>query len=984
MKKFTNILFGTTELKNIGSKKSVILKKIKKHRLIREILSKQIFDELSLLSKEILNLISVSFYLKDDEPENLKEETIYVNKLWDKYRFVSIDNLIKTNSENGYILDVYLDTLKKLQIDSVETVFFVEFLESESQGTARLESTELIIETLVYLLRRVNIGKIFLEILVRIEGGYLEKLKDYYENRGDLEKKKILDYLEDKLSKYSYTEDLIIFSFLYREIEDILKILNLVAKFLKFKKENSRQIYIPRPLLHRRYRLFNLQAYLRDELARTEIRLLNKYPKFFGQKDLINFLLTSDYDIGDTVNNYGEDVALIKGSFFWREMVRLYPIIMHEVANKLIKNLKEDIYKKFLQVAEVLHIRTMKNVFVQYEVFFSKRELNNLINSILADTISFLIFGDSYILSLISYSGLGNEYYTSLNTNEEVVKLDKKYKCMDFEFLETDVNFNPKREYMLVRLKVLLKVREFLIKTGKANNDFTILDEKLITEIKVYINDLFPVWSDIPTGKNYELLSPFQKKSVKLIANLINMVESHVSAVLLSELKKFKYHKGRKPFLPIKVKPEYVENTDNPFENSIEYYVETKEFDDKNDYNFTKLMYKVSITKEEDNRKLNKFKKLTDEEIKELKDLKEISVLTLIWKVKLRKLIVEEGLAFGFGEGSILRSLGNLKKYSEFIKDDTVLEYDYLNFLKSKSLFNTFLDVDKSFRQSLQSYFKYAKLKNDGLKVLLMEDFSSFFLAKNYYGSDYVEVDLYRDAINSFAFLDRHSIFKDIHRDIKFDKRWVAIFLVKFEKEFIKIKSDENFIGNEYIDRQIAKQEIKELLEDKRIKDYFLSFSLGWEDIILYMEDDSLINIFSFIQGLQAYKIIKRTETIVGYNINHKEFNLKHSDVNKRIYSLRINIRKRPIKKAKEEILKKYAKNFFDLKPCELTTCSCLGRFDKYYLSEYPKTERELIECLENLLDTKYFTVQYGNGRKFASIEDLTIRIVLKEEPNKL
>ncbi|RUM59533.1 MAG: hypothetical protein DSY59_04305 [Persephonella sp.] len=924
-------------------------------RLLKKIVAKQIFDEYSILAKEILNIVSVALALKSEgDVRELKNKALdYI----ENYKYLEIGKFSIDTLKSSKLINEVVDILA-YNTENIEPMFRINYLFIDSKKTF-LTSTEILIDTLLYLYKRCNISKVILDVYMfpnnfRILGNIDEK------------RKFALFKKRKKLIGFSKTDELILLSFFFKDIENILNSLNLVAKYLKFKRESSRQVYIPFPLLQRRYRIYNLQAFLNDELVKVINSLIGNQPKIFKQNEKLSFVLTSDYNIGDKVNEYGENTALIKGSFFWREMLRLFPIIMNVFAVKLLNILTPRKKQILKDIVDFLHSRIYKNIFIRDDIFFSKLELEKLTQDIFSDIISFLIFGDSYILSLVSSGVLGNRYYDTLGINNKELDERENIKKLwiDFEYLYEDIMFDTERESSLIRLKVLIDIREYIKQNSKKYNLFelSLLDSQkpvsILDEIKEYMNDLFPIWEKIPVGDTYKRLSIYQKKSVKLIGNLINFV----SKVYVKKLKEF--------LSDIKFSLK---------EKFLGIYIDRAKFTDESLYFFVKT-YKVNIKRENIENPFYKVELknnyidisiIPNPAFLDFRNLNKVSLLAIVWKNLINKLTKRsKTLSYGIYEGSMLRSIVNIKKYNEFIKDSVSFEYDYLNFLKAKRFFESFKDKQITFRDSIKNYSFYTRKK---LKTLLMSDFTSLFLSKDMYGTDIWEVRIYKDAIRNLGFLDRHSLLKAKSKKIKYERNWIVFTLVKFSKKFREFKRELKkslFIDNE---KEVFIREIKELVEDYNIREKFFGFSLGWEDLILYYEDNCLSNIFEFMEKLQDFTIIQRTETIIGFNMEKNKPLCLNNSKHERNFHLYMFARLKHTDKKLEEINISELNSDNFIKNCNIFPEIYPGRFDMILSKKYLK-EEEVINCLNKVLNTRSITLKLGRNKSFY-IEDLVLKI---------
>ena len=925
-------------------------------RLLKKIVAKQIFDEYSILSKEILNILSVALTLKSEgDTKSLRNKALdYI----ENYKYMEIGKYSIEELKKSKLIQEVIDILA-YNTENIEPMFRINYLFIESDKTF-LTSTEIILDTLLYLYKRCNLSKVILDVFM---------FPNNFKVLGNIDESKKFNLLKKrkKLIGFSKTDELILLSFFFKDIENILNILNLVAKYLKFKRESSRQVYIPFPLLQRRYRIYNLQAFLNDELVKVINSLIENQPKIFEQDEKLSFVLTSDYNIGDKVNEYGENTALIKGSFFWREMLRLFPIIMNVFAGKMLNILTSKKKQILKEIVDFLHSRIYKNIFIRDDIFFSKLELEKLTQDIFSDVISFLIFGDSYILSLVSSGVLGNRYYETLGINNKDLEDKGKIKKLwiDFEYLYEDIMFDTERESGLIRLKVLIDIREYIKKHYRKYNQFelSILDSQkpisILDEIKDYINDLFPIWENIPVGDSYKRLSIYQKKSVKLIGNLINFISKVYVKKIKEFLKDIKFVL-RERFLGIYIDKERFTDED------LYFYVRTFKVNVKRE-NIENPFYKIQLKND-----YIDISVIPNPAFLDIRNLKEVSLLAIVWKNLINKLTKQsKTLSYGIYEGSMLRSIVNIKKYNEFIKNSISFEYDYLNFLKAKSFFESFTDKQKTFGDSIRNYSIYTRKK---LKTFLTSDFTSLFLSKDLYGKgDIWEVKIYKDVIRNLGFLDRHSILRSKQKTIKYDKNWTVLTLVKFSKKFREFKRElkkSMFIDSE---KKIFIKEIKELVEKYNIRDKFFGFSLGWEDMILYYEDNCLSNIFDFMEKLQDFTIIKRTETIIGFNMeNNKSLCNKKLEANRNFHLYMFTRLKHSDKKKELENISSLKEGNF-IKNCNVFPEIYPGRFDMVLSKKY-LTEEEVINCLNEVLNTRTIELKLGRNKNF-HIEDLVVKI---------
>jgi hypothetical protein len=944
---------------------------------LKKFIAKQLFDEYNILTKEILNLLSVALFMPD-EREHLANER-RKNEIKDMLEKFDANKVIEdlhdrqlryADDESIFfkfinIIEEGRNRMIKNNIGKFKIMYFTEYInieknrykleeeEEEEYFIRTFDTHESIIEVLLYLYRRTNYAKLFLEMFVYYED-YLWLLNE----QKNIEKSIVEKYKEWlKQFKDLYpTDELIAMSFFAKDIDEILKILNLLAKYLKFKRENSKQIYIPSPLLHRRFRLFNLQSFLKDELY-TALKKLKDSQKYFinsssGNNENIKFILNSDYDVGDLIQEYGRDIALVKGSFFWREMVRLYPMLMHEIAHALIYYLRKNYKSDLESLVENLYFRPNRNIFVDDEVFFTRHDLRELMYDVFSDLVSFSLFRDSYILSFIAYGGLGYLFFNTF-ISSPILETDE-YRFFTFENLYSDINFDPKRESAIIRLKILLELKETLKEKQRGRAWGELIDENLIKEIKIYLNDLFALYREDFSPLSFYLASEKQQKAINTIKSLIQSI----SRAMLLEMEKFDkiLDPDNEPFLPIYRDTEEIESNER-----IEYYIKALNFIDEKE-----VMYKISVYRENDRTKLS-IKKLKKEN--ERRKIKE-SLLSLVWKNKIETLEKLRTLKIGVLEGSILRGYVNTFKYCEVFGDEIHLETDYINFVKSRKIFEDLRDDRKIFQDTIKEYLNN---RNDIYKYFLLSDFTTFFLKRDLYLKDYSEVRLYNKAIEYTGFLDRHSILRNQNINMKnLGKRWLGLILVKFNTERKYAQ------GKRILYRTIFNID-KELKEDlKNLRDFieknleFFSFSAGWEDFILTLNTDRLEEIFDIMHEIQKFEAIKRTETIIGYNTdrdkNNAEPPLQPSE--KKDFITIMNIR----------FTKDY-KNSFVFEDNQIPNIDGYiqymfpGRFDSLITAQ--KSEKEIVDLIELILKSRniYEYEEDKNRCNPLEVEDLVIKV---------
>ncbi|RUM59530.1 MAG: hypothetical protein DSY53_02455, partial [Persephonella sp.] len=544
------------------------------HKL-RNLKVKFIYDQLDIISNEILNLLSVAVFMKKPITD---EEDPYLNKVYTNLEAIVkiLDEAEKKNKGNNTSFNIYeIEDRLLLLSDEITKINkkIEELLNNKNKLINKLNfsnnsENEIIIISLIHLYKRISDFKLYLE--------------NFYKNV--------------KNSYLSLTEELIIFSFFNSKIKEFLDFLNLLSQSLRFKKENAGQPYIPSPLLNRRFRLYNLQERIKSELKRTIKDFVEKNEKFFKKQTQkkIAFLLTSEFDVNDSVYRNSVDTALIRGSFFWREMARYYPIILHELLHKVFYFLKDNHIKNLYELASEIHeILTAKKFQKNIKTpFLTQDALSSLTEDLIVDLMTFLIFGDAYILSFLLQGALGHRYYETLVKEDEKKtiidylsrKEENKNLKIKFEYLQSELNFQPKRDTTLIRIKFLFKIRKLLKERNQDNKNLNIIDNDLEFAIKQYINDLFPIFgkednpyilsnSQSEKGKflsrTFSFSAEQQKVTINLIKEIVNLIvdEYYIKVKRFIDRGDIKFIGN---FLNIYIEKEKKENKS---ENEIEFFI---------------------------------------------------------------------------------------------------------------------------------------------------------------------------------------------------------------------------------------------------------------------------------------------------------------------------------------------------------------------------------------------------------------------------
>jgi len=340
------------------------------------------------------------------------------------------------------------------------------------------------------------------------------------QKRKILELQEYLRLFHKNIHNFLETEKLIFHSLLFDHINNILKSLNVLVKALKFRRENAYQSYIPYPLLHRRYRLYNLHYLLREQIE--------EIIKSFGLSK-VNFVISSDYDIGDIVTE--EFPLLVRGSFFWREQVILCPLLVHEIAHGIYKKRVEEENRERLD-------RSIKEIQqkIRTPIFPENVDLLRTIwKDIFADLISYEILGDAYLLSLLCGGLLGYGYY---QFNKPDSSHTPRFDFIPSNLVHTSSITHPERA--ILRIITLLSFRE----KKNTNNKIEPDNDWIRKQTLQLINDFYPVSKK--NGIAFSLLTRDKRMILEFKASLLNVLSLEFLELFLQIYKELNLEKAIK------------------------------------------------------------------------------------------------------------------------------------------------------------------------------------------------------------------------------------------------------------------------------------------------------------------------------------------------------------------------------------------------------------------------------------------------------
>jgi hypothetical protein len=734
------------------------------------------------------------------------------------------------------------------------------------------------------------------------------------------------------------TEELIMFSILMEEINDVLNTLNILAKALKFRRDNAYQPYVPSPLLHRRYRLYNSHRFVEKYIANLFRSFLNNTKDVFPEiSKNVKFLLTSDYDVGDTISKYSEELALIRGSFFWREIVSQHPLIIHEIAHKVFNQFKkthgfEDLRNSLRRIILFLSFESAISLFPNVWIYL-------LGEDVFADIFSYLVLGDSYLLSLLFGGLLGIGFYSSLVLSDVS---DEKVKS--FSFKPYGLAFSSFRDKGIVRIKVLLKLRNYLRKKIGKESAFLIDEaDDLFHEIEnVYLCDLFPDRIKNKFGTTYVSLPPHLKETADVIGSGLNFIANRLFNEFVLKLCE-----------KIDVTTLSTKGSGKPLTLTLlkngGYHLSVPE-----------SRFKVSVIPEW----------RTDDEVNWVivinessfggKSLSISNLFNVFWYVFLKEAKRTKKIKEVIPQGRLLMAYIFLKDVSmkvlyDFLKEDRCMRevrscIDEVIFFKSRKLYTSLANgrelssLERELKKSLGNTFCYCMGVYDG-----------FFLRSGLKISDTPKGNewfLYKNLLNWYAIADRHNFLKiKISENNHNRYGWKSLFLVKLfeEEEFRRRENNLNY-----------EEELKKFFEI--LRDYdgltMIGYSLGWENFILEM-NGSLNDIFSLKKSINLSKVVKRSETIIAIlDVSSKE--VLEKDNSK--FRVLVNIRT-PRLLGGNAILES-----FKSLGCEIFLYP--GRYDLSITLDHVLTEKEVWEFVRESL----FGIQFRT-----EIEDLVIDVLAKE-----
>lgn len=629
----------------------------------------------------------------------------------------------------------------------------------------------------------------------------------------DRDKKQILD-LKDKLnhSQLNSIEILAHVSRIRSNYNETLKSLNLFSKRLQHSQESSFQLYLPSPLLHRRFRNQNI--------------IMEIYNKFINGDDSNSFILSWNYVIGDTfqpksLKDKENSTLLINASFWSLEMPEFIPLIMHEIGHhrfEMFKNkYNEEFQEQIEKCANIIHF----NLDGKNPIGLSNENLSNLFEDIYCDLIGVKVFGYSYLLAIF-YEGAGLNFDTTfLNENNEL------------NYGVHTVNW--RRDNFIIRIKVLLQYLD-----QNNDNNLPLWVRNQIDAIESIINDIY--------GNNALLhniyINYYTNRffTYNLVSKFVNYLAEFSGNYVIKSLDK---------------------NIDNDFAKSIQ-----KKFDIKIDKSFNSQLptddnQKINLIFDHDNTRM-----IIKPNIPNF--LNNInSIIDLLWYyryTKTNELILENSDIFSENiyAGRIFRTFLSLEnKYIQNVSTSKLnsldeLEVEEIIFVKTRKekeyRDNNFSEPKHNIKSSYNNFL--AQLKEDHKELYYVFGPYDFVFLRNSLkkmpdSAKQSEETLYRNR-NTAYFYDRHALI--LIKENNFTQSANA-FIATID---ISVSSKQSYL----VDQLTAK------LQEKRIN-YKIYSSLGWEDIVLVLYSNSIEDLFSIKKHINSELAddIERTETTIGVNL---------------------------------------------------------------------------------------------------------------------
>ena len=302
--------------------------------------------------------------------------------------------------------------------------------------------------------------------------------------------KKLKSHIDMLNKSSSCSSDEIYFLILHSKIghnlNNTLYILELIYKKVYQIFEESYHQYIPKPTLGRRFSNNNLVGNLKSHYEGIIKSLVDNEDAglilSWSYRNYISLEEKHDRFADSNSNRYG---AYINLPYWYYEIPTLLPSVAHEcVRTSLSKeNFKFKNKKKNFEKAVSRHLNSPKSnlSFPLEEIILSDKY--NLTNKVVADLISYRIYGNAYLYSLFSDTiGAGLSKVFDLRNKPTLKEYDsiKDYIENNFNWKALSFKFNNLRDISVIRLKVLI---DYAKKYQVNDNEYIKQMEELLAAI---------------------------------------------------------------------------------------------------------------------------------------------------------------------------------------------------------------------------------------------------------------------------------------------------------------------------------------------------------------------------------------------------------------------------------------------------------------------------------------------------------------------
>lgn len=362
------------------------------------------------------------------------------------------------------------------------------------------------------------------------------ELKESIEKNFDTLSKNI-----EKLDSREYKLSLKIESLIYLDMvrEYIKYIVNkadvINTKISQLLRDGYNQ-YLPKPITGKRYSNSNITSQVEYNLKNRLKKLLN------DNKDTLDTMIVWDYDDDYKISKYktkNKEHMVFKLSYWYFELTYFLPNLTHEIGHIIQKEYD------FLN-PNILSNKLKKSL----KGYLLKNDLDNLMPilsvEIFSDIVSFLYHGNSYLYAITHKQlgeGLSNSYKSihdsCYDENHKIIDINN-IKNLENSFKISRIRFNYKRDFIFIRIYILLIIRDMLKTDIKYYSDNIDNKEKILEEKFEFNEKNFDAIKDLNSLLN-SIFNIEDKKEIpdsleNYYNNYINYKEEYDSA--LSTVKK--------------------------------------------------------------------------------------------------------------------------------------------------------------------------------------------------------------------------------------------------------------------------------------------------------------------------------------------------------------------------------------------------------------------------------------------------------------